>query len=86
MTDDEYRDLQRRGQGANAILTSEEALACFGEVEADLVRQWAESRPWAGKRRERLFYELRSLRALKARLQAVAQQADYEFKRRKKQR
>lgn len=86
MTDDEYRDLQRRGQGARAVIDSEEGKACFAEVEADLMRQWADTRPWRPRRREQLYAELRGLRQVKARLCEIAQTADYEFKRRQKQR
>lgn len=84
MTEEDFRALQRRGQGARAILDSEEAAACFAEVEASLMRQWADMSPWRSRKREHLYAELRGLRALRARLAAVAQDADYELKRRRK--
>ena len=81
MTEEEFRALQRRGEGARAILESEEAQACFAEVEAALMRAWADTRPWRGRKREQFYAEMRGLRALKARLTAVAQDARYERRR-----
>lgn len=84
MTEDDFRALQRRGQGARALLESEEAQACFAEVEAALMRAWADTTPWRRRKRELLYAELRGLRALRARLTAIAQDADYEKRRREK--
>lgn len=82
MTEEQYAELQRRGQGARSLLESEAWKLAYAEVAKDIQATWttAETRD----ERERLFAEFKGLERMAARLKAVADDAKYEFDKREK--
>jgi hypothetical protein len=86
VTDEEYGEIQRRGQGAKALLESEDFGLVYKHLTARLMDEWAQTAPGAQMLREERYSEIRGLRQLKTRLQALVDEADYEFRQREKRR
>lgn len=84
MTDDDYADLQRRGQGAKALLESEAWQAAYEEARRDLANNWMAS-DWQANRAA-MFAEVKALDRVKARLQEWVSNAKFEFDRRVRER
>ena len=60
---------QRRGHAAKRILDDTEIMQAFGEIEAELVTQWAATNPLCPEHREAIFRQVKALELFQQQLE-----------------
>lgn len=86
MTDDDYRALQRRAQGAAALLDNPAWQEAYADVTSAVVSEWSNAAWSAPSLREQKFAEMRGLQMVRDRLQKWISDAKFEAAEREKRR
>ncbi len=60
---------QRRGAAAHRVLGDPDVMQAFGEIEADLVTQWAATNPNRSEDREAIYRQVKALELFQAQLE-----------------
>lgn len=60
----------RRGQGAEKLLSDPNVMQAFGDLEAELVTEWASSRPDDSSGREAIWRQVKSLELFQTKLES----------------
>ncbi len=86
MTDDEFRDLQKKALSAAELMESPAWLSAVAAVQAEVVADWS-SAPWtAPSVREQKYAEIKGLQLVQDRLRKWINDSRYEAAERDKRR
>lgn len=68
----------RRGAAAAKILSDESVMLTFGEIEAELFTNWAETNPINVDGREAIYRQIKALELFQTKLESLAANAKVE--------
>lgn len=68
----------RRGHGAEKLLSDESVMQALGEIEAELITNWAESNPAHVDHRESIFRQVKALELFQNKLESWRSAATME--------